>query len=170
MLERVIERVSQSDFVDQVVVASPHEIPLKLDVPVFIGDEFDVVKRYYDCCKFFNADIVVRITSDCPLIEPSLIDECIFWLVEDKLDHVAAIEPHYPDGLDVEVFTKETLKKTFEEAKEREHVCYYMRSGRFAHRCLDYGGYGHEKISVDTESDLEKVRQIWNGEIKLSYS
>ena len=166
MLERVIEGVKQSQRIDEVVVAAPHEIPCS--VPLFIGDEFDVVKRYTDCCNFFEADIVVRITSDCPLIQGDLIDDCIDALVDGNYDHVAAIEPNYPDGLDVEVFTKDALNRTNEKAvgDEREHVGWYMRRAGGNIRIMDDGGYGHEKVSVDSEDDLERVRKIWTGEIR----
>ena len=167
VLERVLERLLQAKFINQVVVAAPHDIPLKLDVPIFIGDEQDVMKRYYDCANFFEADYIVRITSDCPLIEPTLIDKCIEILHEGKYDYVAALEPYYPDGLDTEVFTMELLEKADMEAEgpEREHLVQYFTKQKNI-KLLDEGGYGHTKVSIDTNEDLERVRKIWNGGIK----
>lgn len=144
MLERVIERTLQSK-VDQVVVAAPHHIPCS--VPLFIGDEHDVVKRYYDCSQFFNADPIVRITSDCPLIDPSIIDYAIDYYNRHDYPYVYFAPV---DGLDVEVFSFELLKEAHENAttkEDREHVTPYMKR--------------KTKISVDTISDLIKVRELY---------
>jgi spore coat polysaccharide biosynthesis protein SpsF len=172
VLERVIERVQEAQFVAKVVVAAPHHIPICYPegVDEFIGDEFNVMKRYYDCAKHYNADYIVRITSDCPLIEPDIIDKCIYTLHSDKYDYVAAIEPNYPDGLDTEVFTMELLEKANKEAEgsETEHLVQYFTRQKNI-KLLDEDGYGHLKVSVDVNEDLERVRKIWNGEIKLSY-
>jgi spore coat polysaccharide biosynthesis protein SpsF len=149
MLERVIERVLRSN-VDRVVVASPHDLPCS--VPLFIGDEFDVVKRYYDCSLLFNADPIIRITSDCPLIDPEIINYALDYYEKHDYPYVYFAPV---DGLDVEVFSFDLLKETHENAtskEDREHVTPYMKR--------------KTKISVDTEKDLERVRQIWNGRTK----
>ena len=149
MLERVIERVSQSK-VDHVVVAAPHDLPCS--VPLFIGDEDDVLKRYYDCATFFDADIIVRITADCPLIDPCLINWTLVYYNGHNYPYVCCAPV---DGLDVEVFSYDLLKEAHENAttkEDREHVTPYMKR--------------LTKISVDNASDLEKVRRIWNGKAK----
>ena len=149
MLERVIQRTLRSK-VDRVVVAAPHDMPCS--VPLFIGDEEDVLKRYYDCANFFDADIIVRITADCPLIDPKIIDYAIDYYNDNDYPYVYFAPV---DGLDVEVFSFELLKEAHENAttkEDREHVTPYMKR--------------LTKISVDTASDLEKVRRIWNGRTK----
>jgi spore coat polysaccharide biosynthesis protein SpsF len=149
MLERVIERTLQSK-VDRVVVAAPHDLPCS--VPLFIGDEQDVLKRYYDCADFFEADIVVRITSDCPLIDPKIIDLSCEYFNQHDYQYVTFAPV---DGLDVEVFSFELLKEAHENAtskEDREHVTPYMKR--------------KTKISVDNAEDLERVRKIWNGKIR----
>ena len=155
MLERVIERTLLSK-VDQVVVASPHDLEITLDVPTFIGDEQDVLKRYYDCATFFGADIVVRITSDCPLIDSKIIDYAIDYFSDNQFNlPYICLAP--VDGLDVEVFTYELLKEAHKNAKtkeDREHVTPYMKR--------------KTKISVDDLQTLKKVRKIWSGRIKQS--
>jgi spore coat polysaccharide biosynthesis protein SpsF (cytidylyltransferase family) len=167
MLERVVERTKLSKLVNQVVVASAQDLPIKLDVPIFIGDEQDVLKRYYDCAKFFNADVIVRITSDCPLILPSVIDDCIFFRNLLQIDYVAAVEPNYPDGVDTEVFTFETLEKAYKNAKgiEREHVTPWIREHCDTYY-LDFWEDKKIKTSVDTKSDLRRVRKLWNGKTR----
>ena len=171
MVERVIERVSRSE-VDKVVVAAPHDLGIDLSVPLFIGDEHDVLKRYYDCAKFFKADNIVRITADCPLILPEIINDCIFFRNElMKVDYVAAVEPDYPDGLDVEVFTFDALERTHKAVKskiEREHVTPWMRENLECHY-LDFWEGKMDKVSVDTLKDLRRVRKLWNGKVKLYY-
>jgi spore coat polysaccharide biosynthesis protein SpsF len=129
------------------------------------------MKRYYDCAKHYKADIVVRITSDCPLISPSLIDNCIFWLVDGKYDYVGAIEPNYPDGLDTEVFTMELLEKANKEAvgQEREHLVQYFTkqpNSFFPY----FNDFPKEKVSLDTMEDYERIKRIWNGEARQFYS
>ena len=149
MLERVIERTLQSK-VDQVVVAAPHDLPCS--VPLFIGDEHDVLKRYYDCADFFDADVIVRITSDCPLIDPEVIDYAIDYYNRHDYPYVYFAPV---DGLDVEVFSFECLKEAHEFAtskEDREHVTPYMKR--------------KTKISVDNAEDLERVRKLWNGKVK----
>ena len=149
MLERVIEGVRQAKLVDEVVVAAPH--PIECSCPVFIGSETDVVNRYYKCSEAHNADVVVRITSDCPMISPEVIDMAISYFHAHDYPYVyfAPI-----DGLDVEVFYSWFLEEANRKAlpDEREHVTTYMKR--------------KTKISVDTEHDLEKIRSLWTGQIK----
>ena len=148
MLERVIERVKQAKFVDEIVVAAPHELPCS--VPLFIGDEQDVLKRYYNCAKFWKADVVVRITSDCPMLDPENIDHAISYFFSHNFPYVIFAPI---DGLDVEVFSFEMLEKTYRRAtskEDREHVTPYMRR--------------KTKLSVDTILDLEKVRHQYGLE------
>jgi len=167
MLERAIERVGQAKLVNEIVVAAPHDIPCS--VPIFIGDEKNVLKRYYDCASYYGANIIVRITSDCPLVMPNTIDECVHFREILNMDYVAAIEPNYPDGLDVEVFTYDTLERADAETtkdSDKEHVTPYMRSNSFNHVYLDYWEGNMDKVSVDTIQDLERVRKIWIGKQK----
>jgi len=151
IIERVIDAVKDVGLVDKIVVASPHEF--KCSVPIFIGDEFDVLKRYYDCAMAYDADIVVRITSDCPLLDSDIIEFAILYFRMTKYEYVYFAPV---DGLDVEVFTMQILKEAnmyATERADREHVTPYMKR--------------KTKISVDTKSDLLKVRNLWNGRRKL---
>jgi spore coat polysaccharide biosynthesis protein SpsF len=152
MLERVIERTLQSK-VDKVVVAAPHDLGITLDVPTFIGDEHDVLKRYYDCAAFFDADIIVRITSDCPLIAPDTINYALEYYKSHDYPYVYFAPV---DGLDVEVFSFKLLEeanKTATSKEDREHVTPYMKR--------------KTKMSVDNTEDLERVRKIWNGRERM---
>jgi spore coat polysaccharide biosynthesis protein SpsF (cytidylyltransferase family) len=144
ILEHCIERVKKATLVDRVVVATPHDIPIMLDVPLFIGDEQDVLKRFYDCAELYDPDIIVRITADCPFIDPCAIDIAISYYLHHPHKYVCFAPV---DGLDVEVFGRYLLNEAHVNAIEpydREHVTPYMRRAT--------------KLSVDTAEDLTKVR------------
>jgi len=146
----VIERCLRAKLINEVVIATPHHIPSS--VPEFIGDERDVLKRYYDCATQFGATTIVRITSDCPMIDPDIIDYAIKYRKKTKLEYVIFAPV---DGLDVEVFSYELLKEAHELAisqEDREHVTPYMRR--------------KTKMSVDSLDDLNKVREMWIGQTK----
>jgi len=164
MLERVLERVSNAEFIDKIVLATPHRLPIYCAVSNFIGSENDVLDRYYKCAKKFKADIIVRLTADCPLISPELIDYCILTLVFGNYDFVSS-RVSYPDGFDVEVFTFKCLERTFdfaEKKEEREHVTPYMIGSPLFKKCFIKAlQKNNGKYSVDTLADLERVRKIY---------
>jgi len=171
MLQRVIERVKESKLIDKVIVATANDTPIiKLALEcgitgIGIPDEDDVLNRYYQVALTFGADSIVRVTADCPLIDPRIVDK----VIEDYLnnyDYVSNIGS-YPDGLDTEVFSYKALKRAWIEAKtsyEREHVTTYIRNhfGIFRLGQLKYKeNLSHYKWSVDTEKDLEFARQVY---------
>jgi len=149
MIEHVIDRVKKAMFIKKIVVASPQKLPLELDVPIFYGSEDDVLSRYYFCAKKYRAEIIVRITSDCPLLDPTIIEGAIWYFHNSKLPYVVFAPV---DGLDVEVFTPEILEEAYIRSKDREHVTTYMREVT--------------KCSVDTEEDLRKVRHVFHNREK----
>ena len=131
--------------VDVVVVASPHPLSLKTGIPNFIGSEDNVLERYYECAHKYKADVIVRLTADCPLLESSVIDIALrFFFTHQWLGYVCFAPV---DGMDVEVFDKEMLEVAYLEAigeYDKEHVTPWMK--RFT------------KISVDTEEEYKKVK------------
>ncbi len=138
VLQQVIRRVQQSQYIHQVVVATtphPDDIPIieiaqKEGVEVWRGSEEDVLRRYYEAAAHFEINVIVRITSDCPCIDAHLIDQGIQTFFREKADYVSnTIERTYPHGLDFEVFSFEALQKMHLEAQasfEREHVTPYL--------------------------------------------
>jgi len=133
-------------WVDYVVVASPHN--LETDAPLFIGDEKDVLDRYYKCAREAEADVIVRITADCPFIDPDIIDQAIEYYFRTDHEYVCFAPI---DGLDTEVFSFQLLEEAWKKAKDpydREHVTPYMRR--------------KTKLSIDTKQDLLKARR-WYG-------
>jgi len=142
MLSRVVERVSQSRAIDKVVVATSiavgddpiAEFCAKEGVLCFRGSEDDVLDRFYRAAKEHGADVVVRITADCPLIDAAVIDRVVERFQSGDCDYASNVLHYtYPDGLDTEVFSMAALAEAWREAKkpsEREHVTPYLRWGR----------------------------------------
>lgn len=145
MLARVFARTSRAATVTEAVVATttnPSDDPVAeycewSGIPFTRGSLFDVLDRYYQTAKEARADVVVRITADCPVIDPDLIDNAVNTLLDDDYDFVCNRLPPpwtrtYPIGLDVEVCTFAALERAWKEAKEphhREHVMPYFYEG-----------------------------------------
>jgi len=176
MLWHVIERVKRARLVDAVVVATTEKredsvvekIAKECGVECFRGSEEDVLDRYYRAAERFGADVVVRITADCPLIDPELIDRAIELFLSGNFDYVSnTLPPTYPDGLDVEVFSFNALEKAWRMARmasEREHVTPYIRNHP---EIFTLGNLksevdlSHMRWTVDRIEDLEFVREVY---------
>lgn len=174
MLEHVIRRVKESKLIDNIIIATTEkaedkpiwELASDLGVWIFPGNEYDVLDRYYMAATWYKVDTIVRITSDCPLIDPKVVGEVIEYYLANKHDYVANIGI-YPDGLDTEIFSYSILKKVWSETDtpyDREHVTSYIRDHPelFKIGRLQYTrNLAHLKWSVDTAKDLEFVRYIY---------
>jgi len=140
MLLRQIERVKQAKLIEQLLVATSddksddpiEQLCRENDIACFRGSLDDVLDRFYQAAKPYQPDHIVRLTGDCPLIDPQLIDEVVVFCLSGDYDYVSnAFEPTYPDGLDVEVFRFPCLQQAWEEAElpsEREHVTLFIKS------------------------------------------
>jgi spore coat polysaccharide biosynthesis protein SpsF len=179
MLTWVVERARLAKMLDEVVVATTTDASDDAIVdycrsrkyPVYRGDPKDVLDRYWNAAEAFSADIIVRLTADCPLIDPDLIDETVRVLLNDdkRVDFVATRLPWertYPIGLDVEACKREVLSVAWNEADEtyqREHVMpfLYEHPERFSIVLLNAEeNYGDLRWTVDTKEDLEFVREV----------
>ena len=177
MLWRVVDRARQAKQVDSVaVITSTHaaddavERLCKEDnLPYFRGSLDDVLDRYYQAAVHFQADNVVRLTADCPLLDPKIIDKVVQTFHQGGFDYVSnSLECTYPDGLDTEIFRFAALERAWKEARltsEREHVTPYI----FKHpELFRLGLVKHEedlsalRWTVDTPRDLEFMRTIYN--------
>ena len=184
MLWHIVNRVEKAKFIDQVVVATSVEknddkiarFCKKNNIEVFRGSENDVLDRYYECAKKYKADIVVRITADCPLIDPKIIGKSIKSYLKGNFDYIGVLtgagsfkskDKKYPDGMDCEVFAFQSLKKACREAtsnKEREHVTVYIlrNPNSFKIGKLESSkDYSNIRLTVDHKEDLELVRKIY---------
>jgi len=180
MLARVIQRTQRARFLDKVVVATTIEAAdeaivaecRRLHIPVFRGNEDDVLDRYYQAARTHQIDTIVRITSDCPLVEPEVIDEVVqtFKMHDSSLDYAANIlSPRtFPRGLDVEVISFEALARTWREDKNpawREHVTPYIYRNPEKFQVLNVTNetdYSWMRWTVDTPEDLVLVRRIYD--------
>src|SRR5208282_1417599 len=143
MLWHVIQRVKRASLVDRVVVATStapaddviEKMCQENGVPCYRGSENNVLDRYYHAARAEKAAQVVRITADCPLIDPELIDQVVSRFQTGDLDYASnTMVRTYPDGLDTEVFSFSALERAWHEAvkdSEREHVTPYLRSDKF---------------------------------------
>lgn len=176
VLEHVIERVKKVENCSNVILATTdkkednilEKIAKKMDIAVFRGSENDVLDRYYKTAKLFNIDPIVRITADCPLIDPKIIEKVIKFYIQGDYDYVSNVHPvSYPDGQDVEVFSFKALKKAWKEAKsdfDREHVVDYIVKN---HQVFKMGNVANNKdissirLTSDEKEDMILIKKIY---------
>lgn len=177
MLARVVDRVRQARTVDRVVVATSNgaaddkiaEFCWSEKILCFRGSEDDVLDRFYGAATEHDADVVVRITADCPLIDPGVMERVIERFRRGDCDYATnALRYTYPDGLDTEVFSMAALEQAWREARkqsEREHVTPYLRSGKFrvVNVESDVPLEKRQRWTVDHPADLEFVRGVYSA-------
>lgn len=177
VIELLLNRLSQTERIDQVILAtsqSPENISLvehvsKLGYSVFQGDEKDVLGRFYEASKKYQGDIIVRITGDCPLVDPVLVDSIIDEFIKGHFDYYTnTLPPTFPDGLDVEIFTFEALEKANNESTkstEREHVTPYLRNSNSFKKgnYISDSDYSNLRWTLDEYSDLEFIRGVFEN-------
>lgn len=183
MLFRVVERVRQARTIGKVVVATtdlPEDDQVarfceEAAIPCFRGSAIDVLDRYYQAAKALHAENIVRITADCPLIDPVVVDRVVHaYLGQAECEYATnTMQYTYPDGLDTEVFSFRALEEAWQQAKnplEREHVTPYIRTIGVArkngHSLLQVSHEGGDipaglRWTVDEAADLEFVRAVY---------
>jgi spore coat polysaccharide biosynthesis protein SpsF len=176
VLARVVRRLGRAKGLDQIVVATTTARSddaivrecARLGTLCFRGSEEDVLDRYHQAARYAEASVVVRITSDCPLIEPALVDETIQVLFEQDADHASNVVPRtFPRGLDTEVFTMTALERAWREAQshyQREHVTPYFYEHPELFRAASHRGpkdYSRHRWTLDTVEDLLLIRTIY---------
>ena len=175
MIEHLFERLSYSALIDRSVLATSSDAsddPLAdwaaaRGIGCYRGDLDDVLGRYYQSALKFGAKTVLRVTGDCPLIDPALLDKLITSFSTAGVD-IAGLS-RYPDGLDGEIFTLEALRRADGEARlasEREHVSPYMwkHPALFSHLSIESGdGLESMRWTVDDERDFELVCKVFEG-------
>jgi spore coat polysaccharide biosynthesis protein SpsF len=173
MLARQIERVVRAKTVDLLVLAvanRPADEPIldladSMGVPYWQGDPNDVFERMYQCAKFHKADHVVRLTHDCPLIDPGIIDDVVNLHLDDNADYTSNVEPcTFPDGLDVEVYKVSAIEECRTLLRQtHEHVTTLLRHWprwKLA-SVMHTPNLSHIRWTVDYPKDLEKVAAIY---------
>ena len=175
MIELLLSRLSKSTLIDEIIVATSEgtendKLQLLVESLGFNctrGSEEDVLLRFYESAKQMNADAVVRITGDCPLIDAEIIDKCIKKFKKASIDYVSNIEPAtFPDGLDVEVVSFKALEKAninAISAFDREHVTTYIRnSDNFLKSSVKHvEDLSKLRWTVDEQEDLNVIKKIF---------
>ena len=187
MIELLLSRLARSKTIDQIIVAtsvSARNVPLVehirgLDYFCEQGSENDVLERFFLAAKKFHADIVVRITGDCPLVDPQLVDDLVEQFKTKNVDYLSnTLSPTYPDGLDVEVFTFNALKQANEETNspyDREHVTpYLIKSSKIKSAGIQYSqDLSALRWTVDEQEDfvvIEKVFQHFQPRLDFTWA
>jgi spore coat polysaccharide biosynthesis protein SpsF len=176
LIDIVVKRAIKTSLVDFIVVATTTNSEDDClaqwcndnDIKVFRGSETNVLDRYYKCAVKYNADTIVRITADDPFKDPQVNDRAIKLLIDKNYDYVSnTINPSYPEGLDVEVFTFAALKSAYENAaleSEKEHVTPYIWKNKDKFKIFNFmysENISHLRWTIDYEEDLEFVRHIF---------
>ncbi len=180
LLDLHLIRVQKSECISKLIIATttnPEDAEIEAyattkRISCYRGSENDVLDRFYQAVKNEEPDYVVRVTSDCPLLDATLVDKVIRFVVDNQLDYGSnVLNPTYPDGQDVEVFKFEALEKAWNEStalSDREHVTPYLwRNSTFKGGTLfqsdnfDEGyDYEHVRMTVDEPKDYQLIKAV----------
>jgi spore coat polysaccharide biosynthesis protein SpsF len=173
LLVHLIERLKKSNYISNIVLAASKNkldnilstICKQINIDFFQGSENDVLSRFFYCSRKFKGKIIVRITSDCPLIDCRLVDETIKAYLNNKVDYISALHNSKKlDGFDVEVFSFEALRKSFIFAKknnEREHVTPYMYNNIRKFKIAKLLYPIHKKFKFNTRLTLDYIEDYY---------
>lgn len=179
VLEHVIDRVKMAKEIDEIVIATTTldrddiiaDEAVRCGVKYYRGSEDDVLSRYYEAAKENNADIVVRITSDCPLIDPVIVDDVVGFYKENDYDIITNAgvdlsQRTYPRGLDTEVFSFGILEEAYNKAIEkyqREHVTPYIyENSSKVYTYKNNTDYSEYRWTLDTPEDFELISKVYD--------
>jgi spore coat polysaccharide biosynthesis protein SpsF len=180
LLQIHLERLKGSKLIDKILVATttePNDINVcnlvqTLGFDFYRGSENDVLDRFYRAVRNAPPDYVVRVTSDCPLLDPAVVDDVIALALKEKTDYCANIlKETFPDGQDIEIFTFAALERSWREAKlqsDREHVTPFIRinsnyNGGKLFKAINLeapSNYGHVRMTVDEAKDFEMISSL----------
>lgn len=177
-----IERLKKSKYIDEIILATSDkeqddklvDVVNQYNIKIFRGSEENVLERYVQCCKKYNGDIIIRITGDCPFVDPVIVDNVITKFIMYKYDYVRLDVPNtFIRGFDVEVFTKETLSKTYNIVNEtygniinkyKEHVTLFIYENKelfnIGYVIGEKEFYRNYRVCVDTIEDFYVVENI----------
>ena len=175
LIEILLTRLIKSKKIDKIVLATSNNKKDDILVStvqsygfeVYRGSENDVLDRYFQAAKSNNCETIVRITGDCPLVDPLLVDKVIQEYEKEEYDYVSNIDPPtFPDGLDIEVFSFSALEFAYKNAKtinQREHVTLFIRSNKNIFKQTNYSNkldYSKERWTVDDFQDFKVIKSI----------
>lgn len=180
LLQIHLERLKKSRYGDNIIVATTYEdgveqiikIANSVQVAYYQGDTDDVLDRFYNAAKDKNPDYIVRVTSDCPLLDPVLMDEIIATAIVNKKDYTSNVLSHdFPDGQDIEVFRFKTLEKAWQkslEKEDREHVTkfiidnssFFQQDMFSSEDIVSNKNYGNIRMTLDYIEDFECLNNL----------
>ncbi len=173
----LLERLSRAKKVNDIIVAIPNtkendvlfEVLKKHNYKIFRGSEKNVLKRYYDCAKNYKISNILRITGDCPLVDPLLVDKVASIYLSNNYDYVSNIEDRtFPDGMDMEFFNFKTLSKILANViskYDKEHVTkYVLRTNIFdKYNFKQSKNFSDLRITLDTKDDFLLIKKIFEN-------
>tara|TARA_B100000579_G_scaffold287073_1_gene238045 strand:+ start:11615 stop:13666 length:2052 start_codon:yes stop_codon:yes gene_type:complete len=176
-LEILIKRLKKAKKINKIVVACTNsskdkqiiKICKKLKINVFSGSTNNVLKRFFDVATKYKLKNIIRITADCPLIDPVILDKMISSFEEKKVDYLSNISPPtFPDGLDIEIFNYKSLYIANREAKsifDKEHVTPYIKRSKLfrKYNYKFYEDYSFLRLTLDEENDHKVLTQVFNN-------
>jgi len=181
LLLHLIERIKKSKLITDTIIATTTNIEddlivdlcKKYKIKFWRGSPTDLLSRYYNCSKEFKSDCIVRITSDCPLMDANLIDRMLKNYIRNPIDYLSNIHPPtYPDGYDVEIFSFEALTKAYFFAKknfQREHVTPYIWDNPKIFKIRNYSDFENDnlykkyRLTLDYKEDYFVICKIFNS-------
>tara|TARA_B100001175_G_scaffold251358_1_gene218719 strand:- start:31434 stop:32150 length:717 start_codon:yes stop_codon:yes gene_type:complete len=186
VIDLCIKRLKKAKLVNKIILCTTNKnedykfkyVCQKHKINLFRGDENNVLKRFIDCAKKNSINTIVRITADCPIIDPKLIDKCIYAHFKKKNDYTSNIlKLSYPDGLDVEVIKLKALIKSLEKSNtiiNKEHVTPYIRISKIfkKYNIQNRKNYSNRRWTLDTKKDyyfLKKVIKFFYNNLNFSW-
>ncbi|OYD97822.1 spore coat protein [Nostoc sp. 'Peltigera membranacea cyanobiont' 210A] len=178
MLALQIERIKRAKLIDYLLVATSKDVTddaienlcININVGCYRGNLEDVLDRFYQAAKLNSPEHIVRLTGDCPLADPELIDEVIKFYLTGDFDYASnALEPTYPDGLDVEICRFKCLEQAWKEAKlpsQREHVTPFINQQPHLFHIGVYknnSNLSHLRWTVDEQLDFDLIANIYEA-------
>lgn len=175
----LIKRLKISKELDNIIIATTPDEKNKAiieevknyNVEWYVGDEENVLKRYYDAAKKYTLNIIIRITSDCPFIDPKILDDMIRFYKLNNYDYVRNVDEttNFSRGFEIEIFNIEVLKEIFSRAKtksEKEHVTYYIythpeKFTLYSYNIENLKKFENLRLTIDEEDDLLICREVY---------
>ena len=181
MLWHIVERLLHSKLIDKIIIATS-DLPdddqtekfcIENGLTFFRGSSSNVLSRYYETAKKYPSDLIIRITADCPVIDPEIIDNMLKFFIDKsknaRIDYLSNVHPRtFPRGLDTEIFTFAALEKAYNEAdsdSEREHVTpyFYQHPKIFSIRnFVNKTDYSFHRWTVDTGEDFKLIQEMYS--------
>ena len=179
VLDVLIKRMKLCKKVDEIIIATTPgklnsliiDVTKTHNVSHFIGSEKNVLERYYEAAKQHNLDIVIRVTSDCPFVDPKLMDEMIIFYKNNNFDYVRNVDQstNFVRGFEIEIFGFNVLEKIFSLAEkdlEREHVTYYIYTHpeiftMYSYNLNNLKKFANLRLTIDEKDDLLMCREVY---------